>query len=139
MDPKESTKAIQKPNSYISKNHKNPRDLMVFASRDLPKEPHEAHDNSQKDPEWLLEMKKKKHQNWNKKTPWFEANLATLAAKIDIQEDTKNGTTSDTPFPHISGVQIMPRQKINERGEKTASPGIILSKKKGGIRTYRAL
>ena len=105
---------------------------MVFASRDLPKEPHEAHDNSQKDPEWLLEMKKK-HKNWNKKTPWFEANLATLAAKIDIQEDTKNGTTSDTPFPHISGVQIMPRQKINERGEKTAFPGIILSKRKGGI------
>ena len=112
---------------------------MVFASRDLPKEPHEAHDNSQKDPEWLLEMKKKKHQNWNKKTPWFEANLATLAAKIDILEDTKNGTTSDTPFPHISGVQIMPRQKINERGEKTASPGIILSKRKGGIRPYKAL
>jgi len=38
-----------------------------------------------------------------------------------------------TPFPRISGVQIMPRQKINERGEKTAFPGIILSKRKGGI------
>ena len=33
----------------------------------------------------------------------------------------------------------MPRQKINERGEKTASPGIILSKRKGGIRAYKAL
>jgi len=27
----------------------------------------------------------------------------------------------------------MPRQKINERGEKTAFPEIILSKRKGGI------
>jgi len=33
----------------------------------------------------------------------------------------------------------MPRQKITERGEKTAFPGIILSKRKGGIRPYKAL
>ena len=33
----------------------------------------------------------------------------------------------------------MSRQKINERGEKTASPGIILSKRKGGIKAYKAL
>jgi len=33
----------------------------------------------------------------------------------------------------------MPRRKINERGEKTASPGIIFSKRKGGIRSYKAL
>jgi hypothetical protein len=33
----------------------------------------------------------------------------------------------------------MPRQKINERGEKTTFSGIILSKRKGGIRAYKAL
>ena len=57
----------------------------------------------------------------------------------NIQKTTKNATTFTPPFPHISGVQIMPRQKINERGEKTAFSGIILSKRKGGIRPYKAL
>ena len=42
---------------------------MVFASRDLPEEPHEAQENSQKAPESLLDMKKKNSQNWNKKVP----------------------------------------------------------------------
>ena len=50
-----------------------------------------------------------------------------------------NQSSSQTPFPHISGVQIMPRQKINERGEKTAFSGIILSKRKGGIKLYKPL
>ena len=51
----------------------------------------------------------------------------------------KNGTTSDPPFPHISGVQIMPRQKINERGKKSILTEIILYKRKGGIRPYKGL
>ena len=89
---------------------------MVFASRDLPDEPHEAQENSQKAPKSLLDMKKKKAKIETKKCHKIESNLATLATKIDIRKETKNGTTSDTPFPHISGVQIIPRQKINERG-----------------------
>ena len=44
-----------------------------------------------------------------------------------------------TPFPRISGVQIMPRQKINERGKKAILTEIILYKRKGGIRLKRAL
>ena len=38
-----------------------------------------------------------------------------------------------TPFPRISGIQIMPRQKVNERGKKRVLTGIILYKRKGGI------
>ena len=41
-----------------------------------------------------------------------------------------------TPFPRISGIQIMPRQKINERGEKAFLTEIILYKRKGGIKAY---
>ena len=43
-----------------------------------------------------------------------------------------------TPFPHISGVQIMPRQKINERDKKAPVTEIILYKRKGGIEPYKA-
>jgi hypothetical protein len=32
----------------------------------------------------------------------------------------------------------MPRQKVNESGEKTIMTGIILYKRKGGIRSYKA-
>ena len=51
-----------------------------------------------------------------------------------LQKGTKNGTTFGIPFPRISGVRETPRQKINERGEKPTGAGIILSKRKGGIR-----
>ena len=50
-----------------------------------------------------------------------------------IQKATKITPTFAPPFPHISGVQIMPRQKKCERGEKPTFCGIILSKRKGGI------
>ena len=33
----------------------------------------------------------------------------------------------------------MPRQKVNESGEKTVMTGIILYKRKGGIRPYKAV
>ena len=112
---------------------------MVFASRDLPEEPHEAQENTQKAPKSLLDLKKKKAKIETKNYQKLNQIWPILATKIDIRKETKNGTTSETPFPHISGVQIMSRQKINERGEKTASPGIILSKRKGGIRPYKAL
>ena len=62
-----------------------------------------------------------------------------LGKKKRQAKKIKNGSIFGAPFPRISGVQIMPRQKLNERGEKPASPGIILSKRKGGIRPYNAL
>ena len=55
------------------------------------------------------------------------------------QEKTKMDPILGTPFPRISGVQIMPRQKINERGKKAFLTEIILYKRKGGIRPYKAL
>jgi len=33
----------------------------------------------------------------------------------------------------------MPRQKVNERGKKNIMTGIILYKRKGGIRPHKAL
>jgi len=58
---------------------------------------------------------------------------AILEAKTATQKKAKNGPIFGTPFPRISGVPIMPRQKIRERGEKPSGTGIILSKRKGGI------
>ena len=55
------------------------------------------------------------------------------------QKKNKKKSLFGTPFPRISEIQIMPRQKINESGEKTIMTGIILYKRKGGIRPYKAL
>ena len=55
------------------------------------------------------------------------------------QKEPENDPIFGTPFPRISGIQIMPRQKINERGEKSFLTEIILYKRKGGIRPYKAL
>ena len=54
------------------------------------------------------------------------------------QKKTKMDPIFGTPFPHISGVQIMPRQTINERGKKAPVTEIILYKRKGGTRPYKA-
>ena len=45
----------------------------------------------------------------------------------------------DQIMPRILGVQIMLRQKINERGKKAFLTGIILYKTKGGIRPYKVI
>ena len=50
----------------------------------------------------------------------------------------KSGSIFGTPFPRISGIQIMPRQKRNETCEKTSLTEIVLYKRKGGIRTWVA-
>ena len=71
-----------------------------------------------------------------KKMDQFWGNLRKKNGK---QLSTKNRNVFRTPFPRISGIQIMPRQKINERGEKAYSAGIILNLKKGGIRPYKTL
>ena len=55
------------------------------------------------------------------------------------KKKNKSETDLETPFPRISGIQIMPRQKVNERGKKNIMTGIILYKRKGGIRPYKAL
>ena len=59
--------------------------------------------------------------------------------KIDEQLKTRKNSDCWTPFPRISGIQIMPRQKVNERGKKTVVTDIILYKRKGGIRLHKAI
>ena len=65
-----------------------------------------------------------------------------LGSQFLTQKHTKKTITDllfKTPFPRISGIQIMPRQKVNERCKKRVLTGIILYKRKGGIRPYKTL
>ena len=111
----------------------------VFDNKGLSRKPQEAEEGSQKAPK---KSKIPKNRNpklsptiiryWNQ---FFGAHSETQAQ----QNKPKQKIIFGTPFPRISGVQIMPRQKINERGKKSFLTGIILYKRKGGIRPYRAL
>ena len=105
-----------------------------FHSWGLPREPQEAQEGSQEAPK-ELQKPQKKSLKLNPKINKFCTHFGTQAGSQNGYPKTPpTKSSSETPFPHISGVQIMPRQKINERGEKTAFSGIILSKRKGGIR-----
>ena len=98
-----------------------------------PKKAPRRHPKSSKTP-------KKGIQNWTQKINNFWTTFgAILGSKMGFQKGTKNGNTFGSPFPRISGVQITPCQKLNERGEKPTGAGIILSKRKGGIRPWKAL
>ena len=65
--------------------------------------------------------------------------LKTILKTQAEQKKNKKKSLFGTPFPRISGIQIMPRQKGNERGEKAFLTEIIFYKRKGGIRPYKAL
>ena len=139
-EPKRAIRSFKEPKTFIFKNHKKPTGfLKVFGYRGLSRKPQEAEEGSQKAPK-----KSKTPKNRNPKSnpkiiknwePIFGANSENQAQPKSARKKLDLGT----PFPRISGVQIMPRQKINERGKKTAFPGIILSKRKGVIRPYKAL
>ena len=103
MDPKESMQATQKPKSCISKNHKNPRYLMVFASRDLPEEPHEAQENSQKAPESLLDMKKKTAKIETKKCHKINHIWQLWQPKLTYEKRQKMGPLLTPPSPTSQG------------------------------------
>ena len=113
--------------------------LKVFGYRGFSRKPQEAQDGSQKTPK---KSKTPKNRNPNLRPkiikrlePIFEPSLKPKHST----KKTKKKSIFGTPFPRISGIQIMPRQKVNERGEKTIMTGIILYKRKGGIRPYKAL
>ena len=106
MSPREPSGASKSQKDAFSKTLKKHVFFKVFGSRGLPRDPQEAQEGSQEAPKELQKTKKK----------------------------TKMYPIFGTPFPRISGVQIMPRQKFRERGEKPTGAGIILSKRKGGIR-----
>ena len=78
-------------------------------------------------------------QIWIQRSQKVETNLKKTVKTQAEQKKTKKKRIVKTPFPRISGIQIMPRQKVNERGEKRVVTGIILYKRKGGIRPYKAL
>ena len=69
----------------------------------------------------------------------FVNSKSRFQRKNHKQKKKQKKNIIETPFPRISGVQIMPRQKINERGKKAFLTAIILYKRKGGIRPYKAL
>ena len=113
--------------------------LMVFGYRGFSRKPQEAQDGSQKAPK-----KSKTPKNRNPKLrPKIIKKIGTnfwTHSKTQAQlKKSKKKSILKTPFPRISGIQITPRQKVNERGEKRASSGIILYKRKGGIRPHKAL
>ena len=56
-----------------------------------------------------------------------------------LQKGTKNGTTFGTSLFRISEVQMKRFWELNESGEIPIAIGIILPKRKGGIRPYKAL
>jgi hypothetical protein len=56
-----------------------------------------------------------------------------------LQKGTKNGTTFGTLLLRISEVRMTRFCKLNESAAKATVTGIILGKRKGGIRPLRAL
>ena len=133
-EPKRTIRSFKEPKTFISKNLKKPTCfLKVFGYRDISRKPQEAQDGSQKTPK-----KSKTPKNRNPKLrPKIIKKIGTnFGAHSETQAQQKNPKKQlifGTTFPRISGVQIMPRQKINERCEKAFLTGIILYKRKGRI------
>ena len=139
MSPKEPSGASKNQKPSFSKTLKTMCFFKVFGYRGLSRKPQEAEEGSQKAPK-----KSKTPKNRNPKSNpkiiknwepifwsplWNQAQPKSARKKLDF----------GSPFPRISGVQIMPRQKINERGEKAFLTEIILYKRKGGIKPNKAL
>ena len=134
MSPKEPSGASKNQKPSFSKTLKNQcvfkgfwlQRLLKKASRGprwLPKDTRKIQDPKNRNPKLIPKIIKKIGT-------YFRTHSKTQAQL----KKSKKKSILETPFPRISGIQIMPRQKVNERGEKTASPGIILSKRQGGIK-----
>ena len=57
-----------------------------------------------------------------------------MLTKVSHLTQSHSDVVSEPGNPRISGIQIMPRQKVNERGKTAFLTEIILYKRKGGIR-----
>ena len=138
MSPKEPSGASKNQKPSFTKTLKNPlvfsRFLATEASQESLKRPKMAPKRHQK-------IKDPKNRN-PKLIPKIITKIGTyFGAHSETQAQPKKNREKivfGTPFPRISGVQIMPRQKINERGKKASLTEIILYKRKGGIRPYKA-
>ena len=132
-EPRRAIRSFKEPKTFIFKNLKKPIGfLKVFGYRGLSRKPQEAEEGSQKAPK-----KSKTPKNGNPKLiPKIIKNGINVGAHSETQAQQKKNKKKlffGTPFPRISGVQIMPRQKVNERGKKAFLTEIILYKRKGGI------
>ena len=114
-EPKRAIKSFKDQKSYIFKKVVFALDCRHFfalrASQKSVKRPKKApkrHPKNSKTPKKGPKIGPKNY----KKLEQFGSNFGT---QNDKQKKNKNGPIFWTPFPRISGVQIMPRQKINER------------------------
>ena len=139
MSPKEPSGASKKQKTACSKTLKKPVVFKGFwlqrplkrasrGPRGLPKGTQRNPRPQKKGPKIGPENYQILDKFWS---PFWDPKAKQKQAKMD--------PISGTPFPHISGVQIMPRQKINERCLKAPVTEIILYKRKGGIRLHEAL
>ena len=137
-EPKRTIKSFKESKNCIFKKVVFALDIHHFfvlrASQKRIKRPKKAPKRHPKNSKTPKKGPKIGPKNYNK-LDQFWGNLG----KKNGKQKNKNGSIFGTPFPRISGVQIMPRQKVNERGEKRVVTGIILYKRKGGIRPYKAL
>ena len=140
MSPKEPSGASKNQKPSFSKTLKNQCVfLKVFGYRGLSRKPQEAQDGSQKAPKKSKTPKNRNPKLRPKIIKKIETNFGANSETQAQPKKNKKKINFGTPFPRISGVQIRPRQKINERGKKRFLTGIILYKRKGGIWPYKAL
>ena len=92
-------------------------------------------------PRWLPKDTRKIQDPKNRNPKLIPKNIKKIGTNFGAHSETQAQQKKKnkklifgTPFPRISGIQIMPRQKVNERGKKRILTGIILYKRKGGIR-----
>ena len=139
MSPREPSGASKNQKAAFSKKWFSRGTVCIFSLLRPPKRasrgPRRLPRGTQRAPK-----PKKKGSKLDPQINTFWTNFgAILGPKMGLQKGTKNRTTFWTPLHRISGVRITPRQKINERGEKPTGAGIILSKRKGGIRPHKTL
>ena len=107
--------------------------LKVFGYRGFSRKPQEAQDGSQKTPKKSKTPKNRNPKLRPKIIKKIGTNFLTHSKTQPQQKKNKKKIIFGTPFPRISGIQIMPRQQINERCEKRVVTDLIYYKRKGGI------
>ena len=69
----------------------------------------------------------------------FWTNFGAILGSILGPKTAPKGDQNGTPLRRVSEVRRKPNQELNERGAKATGAGVILSKRKGGIRPYKVL
>ena len=141
--PKRATKSFKDQKSYIFKKWFSRETVCIFSLLRPPKRASRGPRRLPRGTQRAPKPQKKGIQKGTQKLAIFGPILGPFWGPFWdpklLQKGTKNGTTFGTPRRRISGVHRMPNQELNERGEKATGAGIILSKRKGGIRPYKAL